>query len=220
MTRFRIVTLTSSVALAAGLSLVLATTAGAAPGDFFPGGDLGIVPPDSPKGPITKCETGIAKATGKLWGALEKCHIGLAIGKLDGTGEVSCEQAAMAKFETVNTIGCAPCTATFDALNRIAANLEVQVDNPAFGSSEPINGLIYCAWPTTPCARDLEACSCGDHAGQCLADINPNEGSVCTACNSCNCSTCSSDADCGANAFCIADTKVGFGCGGQPVCCQ
>jgi len=54
MTRFRIVTLTSSVALAAGLSLVLATTAGAAPGDFFPGGDLGIVPPDSPKGPITK----------------------------------------------------------------------------------------------------------------------------------------------------------------------
>ena len=145
MTRFRIVTLTSSVALAAGLSLVLATTAGAAPGDFFPGGDLGIVPPDSPKGPITKCETGIAKATGKLWGALETCHIGLAIGKLDATEEASCEQAAVTKFKAVKTVGCAVCTTSpsIDVLNRIATSIQSQVDNAVFSRARQ---HMVCQW--------------------------------------------------------------------------
>ena len=220
MTRFRIVTLTSSVALAAGLSMILATTAGAAPGDFFPfAAGLGIVPPDSPKGPITKCEDGIAKATGKLWGALETCHIGLAIGKLDATEEASCEQAAVTKFKAVKTVGCAMCTTSpsFDVLNRIATSIQSQVDNAVFSfTNEVINELLYCAWPTTPCARDQEACSCGDHGGECLVDINSTL--VCTACTSCTCTSCSSDAACGANAFCISDT--GAGCGSGTACCQ
>ena len=59
MTRFRIVTLTSSVALAAGVTVAIA-------GIPFGGDDQGTIPSDAPNRPVTKCESGVASDTPRL----------------------------------------------------------------------------------------------------------------------------------------------------------
>src|SRR5205814_3428065 len=48
----------------------------------FGGDDSGNVPPDSPKGPITKCENRIGKGAAKLAAAILRCHVRRAGGKL------------------------------------------------------------------------------------------------------------------------------------------
>jgi hypothetical protein len=45
-------------------------------GSDFGGDDSGKIPPDAPKGPVTKCENRVAKSVGRLVGGIIKCHIG------------------------------------------------------------------------------------------------------------------------------------------------
>jgi hypothetical protein len=104
----------------------------------FGGEDTGFVPPDSPKGPITKCENAVGKTVGKLVGALVKCHNGRIAGKLvDEAAEDTCESTAIAKFNTTKTTGCPPCI----DLAGLATFVEQTVD----GS----NSLVACE-PGTP----------------------------------------------------------------------
>ena len=94
-------------------------------GTPFGGDDLGTIPSDAPKGPVTKCETGVAKAAGKLVGAVVKCHASRASGKLaDDTAEDTCETAALTKFEATKTAGCAGCTNLSALGTAIVANLD------------------------------------------------------------------------------------------------
>jgi len=86
----------------------------------FGGDDTGFVPPDSPKGPITKCELAAASNISKLIGCVIKCHEARASGKLaDATAEETCEQtdalkSCLAKYNKVMAKilakgGCPPC---------------------------------------------------------------------------------------------------------------
>jgi hypothetical protein len=49
-----------------------------ASGTPFGGDETGNIPPDPPKGPVTKYEGGIGKVAGKLVGSIVKCHISMA----------------------------------------------------------------------------------------------------------------------------------------------
>jgi hypothetical protein len=81
-------------------------------GTPFGGDDLGTIPTDSPKGVVTKCESGVAKAASKLVGSILKCHTARARGKLaDETAEDACETTARTKFGATKTAG-APCART------------------------------------------------------------------------------------------------------------
>ena len=141
MTRLTtVLALSSGVVLAAGVSVAIAGTP-------FGGDDLGTIPSDAPKGPVTKCETGVAKAAGKLVGAAIKCHTSRASGKLaDDTAEDTCETAAVTKFAATKTAGCAACTGGMTGLtalgNAIVANLDTN------------NNKVACTATGTPFGGD------------------------------------------------------------------
>ena len=95
-------------------------------GTPFGGDDMGTIPCDAPKGPVTKCESGVAKAAGKLVGAILKCHASRASGKLaDDSAEDTCEGAAKTKFEATKVTGCDPC---IGSLSDLADFVEGQAD--------------------------------------------------------------------------------------------
>jgi len=104
-------------------------------GTPFGGDDAGNIPPDAPKGPVTKCASGVGKSVGKLAGSIIKCHISRASGKTtDDTGEDACEAAAIAKFTAkTKTTGCDACV----NLATLASTVETQADGG--------NVLAYCA---------------------------------------------------------------------------
>jgi alpha-acetolactate decarboxylase len=127
---------TDPAAIAAAVEGVVDSNNGqayCAAGTPFGGDDTGDVPSDAPKGPVTKCESRVAKAMGKLVVAVGKCHMARANGKTtDDVAEDVCESAAKAKFTTTNITGCAGCT----DLAAIAAGIESVVDSN--------NVLAYC----------------------------------------------------------------------------
>jgi hypothetical protein len=101
MTRFRVVALSTGVALAVGFAVASAGTP-------FGGDDGGRIPSDSPNGPVTKCESGVATAASKLIGAILKCHAGRTTGKYaSDSAEETCENTALTKFATL--AGCSSC---------------------------------------------------------------------------------------------------------------
>jgi hypothetical protein len=102
------------------------------------GDDTGFIPSDAPKGPETKCELGVGKGVGKLVGAIIKCHISRAGGKLaDDAAENTCEGAAITKFKATKTTGCPSCV----NLSTIATTTETASDGA-------LNGLIWCGSPS------------------------------------------------------------------------
>jgi hypothetical protein len=102
------------------------------------GDDTGFIPSDAPKGPETKCEIGVGTAVGKLVGAIIKCHISRAGGKLaDDAAENTCEGTAITKFKATKTTGCPSCV----NLNTIATTTETASDGA-------LNGLIWCGSPS------------------------------------------------------------------------
>ena len=86
-----------------------------------------------------KCAIGVVKAVGKLNGALAKCHISRATGKIASeAGEDVCEAAALSKFTTkTKTTGCDPCV----NLGTLALMSEFQIDQG--------NSLTYCQSPSS-----------------------------------------------------------------------
>ena len=136
MRRFRIVALSSGVALAASIAVAIAGTP-------FGGDDSGTIPSDGPKGPTTKCENGVGKAVGKLTGAIGKCHVSRASGKLaDDTAEGTCKRAALTKFNATKVVLCNGCT-----------NLAV-TGGVAEGLTDENNGVVYCTASGTPFGGD------------------------------------------------------------------
>src|SRR5262249_47314719 len=110
----------------------------------FGGDDPGFLPPDSPKGAITKCENGVTKATTKLAATVLRCHMSRATGKIaDDTGEESCEAAAIAKFQSKTKVkGCTSCV----DLTIIGPQVASDIDNVN-------NSPLYCAG-TAPFGSD------------------------------------------------------------------
>jgi hypothetical protein len=126
-----------------GVGLFVATAWAATP---FGGDDTGFVPPDSPKGPIAKCEAKVSKAVVKLVQCIGKCHDSRASGKLaDDTAEDACEsglgKTCKAKFATAvaKLTGCPPCL-TGASLTTLANNIETLVDGT--------NSQVYCQSPS------------------------------------------------------------------------
>jgi len=114
----RVTLLTAVLVAAFGIGRILAGTP-------FGGDDMGTIPSDSPKGPVTKCESGVAKNATKLVGSILKCHASRATGKLtDDTAEDTCEQTAKTKFEATKVTGCAACT----SLTGLATGIEATLD--------------------------------------------------------------------------------------------
>jgi hypothetical protein len=107
-------------------------------GTPFGGDDAGNIPADAPKGPLTKCASGVGKSVGKLAASIIKCHISRASGKTtDDAGEDACESAAIAKFAAkTKTAGCDPCI----NLTGLSSTVEAQADGG--------NVLAYCASPS------------------------------------------------------------------------
>jgi hypothetical protein len=137
MTRFRIVALSSGVALAAGFAVAIAGTP-------FGVDDGGFIPPNK----LTlKCESAISKAVGKAVACIGKCHASRSSGKLaDDTAEEVCEafndegtsclqkfQASAAKSQSKDTTGGCSCIQA----SVVATIIESQLD-------ETINSLVYC----------------------------------------------------------------------------
>jgi len=136
MTQLRIVVLSAGVALAAGVTVAVAGTP-------FGGDDLGTIPTDSPKGPVTKCESGVAKAASKLAGSILKCHTARARGKLASeTAEDACETTALTTFGATKTAGCAACT----NLTTLGAAIEAALDSN--------NNKVACTATGTPFGGD------------------------------------------------------------------
>jgi hypothetical protein len=136
MIRFRVVALSTGVALAVGFAVASAGTP-------FGGDDSGTIPSDAPKGRVTKCESGVAKAAAKLVGSIFKCHAGRTTGKLaDATAENTCESTALTKFGLTKTAGCRGCT----DLGLLGTMLEGVVDSR--------NDIIYCDLTGTPFGGD------------------------------------------------------------------
>jgi hypothetical protein len=118
MRSFRLIALSSGLVLAASIAVAIAGTP-------FGGDDNGTIPSDAPKGPVTKCESKVAKAAAKVVGSIIKCHAGRTTGKYaDDTAENGCESTALTKFGATKTAGCAGCT----NLSTIGAALEAAVD--------------------------------------------------------------------------------------------
>jgi hypothetical protein len=112
-------------------------------GTPFGGDDMGTVPTDSPKGPVTKCEGKVAKAAGKLAGSILKCHASRATGKFtDDAAEDACEASAKTKFTATKTTGCAACT----NLGALATGIEAAVDTN--------NNMVACTTTGTPYGGD------------------------------------------------------------------
>ncbi len=113
-------------------------------GSPFGGDDTGTIPPDAPKGPVTKCENGVGKAAGKLAGAIGKCIASEATGKLaDAAAEDACEAAVLAKFDATKTAGCGGCTNLDTAGAAVAAVLDGN------------NDKIYCTAAGTAFGGDV-----------------------------------------------------------------
>jgi hypothetical protein len=116
-------------------------------GTPFGGDDLGTIPSDAPKGPVTKCETGVAKAAGKLVGAVVKCHASRASGKLaDDTAEDTCEGTAITKFAATKTAGCATCTGGATGLMGLGTAIVMNLDMN--------NNKVACTTTGTPFGGD------------------------------------------------------------------
>ncbi|MBI3768803.1 MAG: hypothetical protein HY271_09970 [Deltaproteobacteria bacterium] len=104
-------------------------------GTPFGGDDTGNIPPDAPKGDVTKCENHVAKAAATLVAGITKCHVGRARGKLTDVAEQVCKTTALNRFETTNIAGCDSCT----NLGSVGSFVESSVD--------AANSLVYCASP-------------------------------------------------------------------------
>jgi hypothetical protein len=126
MTTFRIVALSTGVALAAGIAMA-STPFGGDDGGFIPSNKLTLT-----------CESGIAKAVGKAAVCIGKCHAGRSSGKLaDDTAENACESnnagksclerflASAAKAKSKDTTGGCGCINP----NVLADQLELQLDD-------------------------------------------------------------------------------------------
>jgi hypothetical protein len=131
MTQFRILVLSAGVALAAGVGVAVAGTP-------FGGDDLGTIPTDNPKGPVTKCESRVAKAARKLAGSILKCHTARARGKLaNDTAEDMCEGTALTKFGATKTAGCATRTNLTTLGKAIEASLDSNNNKVACTTTGP-----------------------------------------------------------------------------------
>ncbi len=125
----RNILLGSAFVMTLGTGVILAGTP-------FGGDDGGFIPPDAPKGPITKCEGNVGKGVGKLVGAIIKCHAGRVTGKYaSDAAEDACEATALTKFNATKTVGCPPCI----TLAGIGATVEALVDSN--------NNKVYCSSP-------------------------------------------------------------------------
>jgi len=112
-------------------------------GTPFGGDDTGTIPPDSPKGPVTKCENTVGKAVATLVKSIGKCHASHASGKLaDDTAEDACEQKGLTKFGKTKTAGCDACT----NLTTLGSAVEMLLDSN--------NSKVYCTATGTPFGGD------------------------------------------------------------------
>ena len=120
------VILGSALALVLGAGAIMAATP-------FGADDSGFIPPDAPKGPITKCEVSVGKTVGKEVASIIKCHGSRAVGKLaDNTAEDTCESSAITKLGAKPPTGCAPCTNFAGTLSGVAALTDAN------------NNLVWC----------------------------------------------------------------------------
>jgi hypothetical protein len=140
MIRFiRVVALSTGVALAVGVAVASAGTPFG--GDDTTDPTVGpFIPSDSPNGPVTTCEKGVATAASKLFGAILNCHALQARGKVGNpptqVSEDGCEFAAITKFEATNIAGCDRCTGG-STLGQLAQLIEETVD-------DGLSPRIYC----------------------------------------------------------------------------
>jgi hypothetical protein len=112
-------------------------------GTPFGGDDTGTIPPDAPKGPVTKCENRVGKAVGKLVVAIGKCTASRAIGKLaDDAAEDTCEQKGLTTLGNTKTTGCGACT----NLSVLGSTVEALLDAN--------NNKVYCTTSGTPFGGD------------------------------------------------------------------
>jgi len=121
-----------------------------ATGAFFcqPGGtpidasdDAGRIPPDAPKGPVTRCGLLVNKQAGVLAKKVLTCHTQRAGGKLTTEpAEDSCEQKYTAKFTAVIQKIAATCDPCVHPAT-IASQIEAGIDSR--------NNKIYCASPSS-----------------------------------------------------------------------
>jgi hypothetical protein len=152
-----------------------------ASGTFFGGDDTGFVP--TAKSASAKCESGAAKAEGKLIACIMKCHASRASGKLaDDTAEDSCEKtlamtSCTAKFAAsiAKLSGCPSCIN-----GTTMANLAGLTESVLDGN----NSTIYCGGSTTTttiatmCLAEGTPCgSCGN--GVCARHCGPSGPLVC-----------------------------------------
>jgi len=186
------------------IALSQAITASAVP---FGSDDIGALPPDAPRGPITKCENRVAKGAGILAAQLVRCHRARAAGKLSSeAAEEACEKAAITTFTArTKTLGCDPCT----DLSRVAAAVE--------GAIEGTSQQLYCAGAATSASVCL-TCACGSY--RCdnaqLSDVRTTTAGADFCTSTCPGPTCSSSAECGAGQACVADA----GGPGISACCD
>jgi hypothetical protein len=132
--------------------LLLVVTSLTWSGTPFGDDDTGFIPPDSPRGPITKCVLAVSKNVRHLIDCIMKCHSDRALGKIINEGiEDECEHEGVdgrhngcqAKYEnqvfTIITKGMCPPCLLGTAQPDLAISTESQVDAN--------NGSIYCASP-------------------------------------------------------------------------
>lgn len=170
--RFYMTALAAGI-LSAGLTAGVAHAACANP---FGGEDPGCIPPDAPKGPIAKCESGIAKSGGKLVGAIIKCHIARAAGKLvDDAAEDACEAKAKASYAKTKTDGCTGCTQTLIASGD---SVETQLD--------AANALVYCTAGTPFGGDDPGNIPADPAANKCAAGVAKSAGKLIAALINCH----------------------------------
>jgi hypothetical protein len=129
-------------AIALALSIVSAVWAGTP----FGGEDTGFLPPDSPTGPIAKCELAIAKNVEHFIKCVMKCHQDRALGRLtsDDQEDMNCEagpRSCEVKYENARARFDPKCSSGADCAvgneDNIVALVETQLDAN--------NGAIYCA---------------------------------------------------------------------------
>jgi hypothetical protein len=161
-----------------------------APGDLF---EFGIIPPDSPNGPIAACEHRVARAAGRFASALVKCEMRRAKGTYadDVIMDTDCKQPALAKFLQTNLSGCTPCV----DLSYIGSEVQSSVIDGGSGLAD----IIYCAASTAPCTTPNTSCTCtsGPFSGSamCYADVD-GVNIYCVATGGCSAAYCSQDSDC------------------------